>query len=72
MDYSELLWRCRRAAGLGPDSLTDLTLTDLLRLLHQYPAGVGRHVIAETLAHEMAEWIEQTAHPAAAAAKKAH
>lgn len=70
MDYSELLWRCRRAVGVDPSADADMALTDLVRLLHQYPAGVGRHVIAETLVHEMAEWIERTAHPAAA--KKAH
>lgn len=72
MDYIELLWRCRRVIGVKVETDSDLSLTDIVNLLHSYPAGTSRHVAAEKLAHEMAEWIEAETHPVRAAAQKAH
>ena len=61
MDYSELLYRCRRVAGVQEDS--EINLTGIVTSLAQIPAGTTRHVMAERLAGEMAEWIEAQAHP---------
>ena len=56
MDYSVLLHRCRRIVGVGPDHAADLN--EIVRMLHHYPAGASRHVTAERLAGELAEFIE--------------
>lgn len=56
MDYSVMLERCRRIIGMRSDDNADLI--EIVRLLHQYPSGVARHVTAEMLAREMAEFIE--------------
>ena len=70
MDYTDLVQRCRRAVGLP--STSDADLTDVVHVLQQYPAGTGRHVAAEKLAHEMAEWIEETVRPVPTAVRKPH
>lgn len=56
MDYSQLLARCGRIISIDPNSKFDLL--DLVRTTQQFPAGITRHVIAEMLAREMAEFIE--------------
>ena len=56
MDYSVMLDRRKRMVGADPKG--DRDLIDVVNILHQYPAGVTRHVIAEKLLQEMAEFIE--------------
>lgn len=58
MTYEELCERMCRACGLG-DITPAPSLVAIVVGLHGLAPGLNRHILAETLAREMAEYIEQ-------------